>query len=196
VLLRSRSASTRLRKWIRSAELESSLMAATNLLQTRVKMLRDVEVAKNRGSSPELRKLEVWVRHNPSEGERRLTLWVSSLGILSDRTILKHEQISLATEQASVKAFTEGRPLHLDLEDLRHRKAGKRASRWKSFFAVPIYDVNLTMYLGVVTLASTAPKDASSLPKKDTTGMIELIEDMIQIGRDILSTDPASRIRL
>ncbi|MDO3645685.1 SIR2 family protein [Nocardia mangyaensis] len=68
--------------------------------------------------SHEVYKIELWVRHNP-RGGRRLALWSGSMGILSDRRIMKFADIKLDTANASVRSFVEGKPVWLNRDDIK-----------------------------------------------------------------------------
>ncbi|RLP76887.1 hypothetical protein D9V32_04440 [Mycetocola tolaasinivorans] len=121
----------------------------------------------NRG---EVLRLEAWIRINPSvsQDNRHLTHYANSTGPLYAQEALRRERIVFPTNVASVRAFTVGKPLLLGLGDLEH---SDQASRWKSFLTVPIthdvevdfesFEVSRTVPVGVLTLASTHPRDGA-----------------------------------
>lgn len=85
----------------------------------------------------EVRRLEIWVRWAPSEN-RTLTLVGTSAGPIMDEATRRAE--STATRRpsaiAAIRAFQEGKPVRTALTNLGY---SVDASRWKSFFAVPIF---------------------------------------------------------
>lgn len=147
----------------------------------------------------EMFRAEVWVRENPRSANRTLTLWANSTGPIRDRQILRREPIQRDSSNASVVAFTDGRPRLLSI-----RKLGLpvEASRWQTFFSTPIFisaDIaigtdpdNAYIPVGVITLASNLPitDDAGSKKSVFTSLIVSQFEDLkaqlIGMGRTIL----------
>lgn len=183
----------RLRTWWEAwtqTEMYGSINKPYAVLADKVKELKDKlsPLTPPSDEGPELFKLEVWTRYNPSESSRRLALWASSAGTLTDRDILKYEQLALASSQASIRAFIEGRPQYISLDELQAPGSFAR-SRWKSFLSVPIYVATSKGQLpvGAVTLASTRRKESSGIRQGQVKQMEGLVEQLIHVGRLILS---------
>lgn len=94
---------------------------------------------------------------------------------------------------AAVRAYNEGRPLILSLDDLG---LSPTASRWQKFLAVPIFagfhlDVGEGFYaalpVGVVVVASTKSSPGfEGLPTADKT---KLIRRLVDVGLSVLRGD-------
>lgn len=187
--------------WIVKASDPKRVASQSHNLLEKVKGIRHAYIRRTGEASKELLKLEVWVRNEPASGKRRLALWVSSLGPLIDWSILRVEEISLESNQASMMAFTEGRPLHRNRDEiLRHGSRdptapGTTYSRWQSFLSVPIYSEVVKMYLGVVTLASTFRKEETGIPTNSSRQMVDLITDMELLGLSVVAVSPAEGAR-
>lgn len=112
-----------------------------------------------------------------------------------DDDLLRKEPISTESSNASVVTFLQGRPLLQDLSDLG--LGGRPASRWRSFFSVPIllnikkeYDGKSytgNVPVGVITLAGIEEAkldyrfhslDLSEIDKLKTT--------LVAVGRSVL----------
>ena len=134
----------------------------------------------------ELVKVELWVRHDP-DNVRHLALWGGSTGILQDRSVLHFEELNLNTNNASVRAFIEGRPQYLGQNDLA-KGGSKLNSRWKSYLAVPIR-IDLpdgTVPVGVITLATMRDKANSRIPDGSVRGMTSLVNQLTAVGQELL----------
>ncbi|MWV49395.1 hypothetical protein GRS96_08925 [Rathayibacter sp. VKM Ac-2803] len=81
-------------------------------------------------------RLETWVRINPTARNRTLTLYANSTGPLHDQHILRREEVRADAPNASISTFLQGRPQLLALDELGLRE--NDASRWKTFFCVPL----------------------------------------------------------
>jgi hypothetical protein len=153
-----------------------------------------------RSDEGETYKLELWVRHDPLN-LRHISLWASSVGVLTDRDCLKSEDLDLATGNASVRAFVEGKPLWLAKEDLMDPslRTEKRSwiealdGRWTRYLVVPVRLSEPTMRIpvGVVTLAAFGgtghTKGPTNLPINDTKAMASLVQELGNLGRKLLS---------
>ncbi len=132
-------------------------------------------------------RLELWVRQDAADG-RCLTLWNTSAGPILDRRLLNSKEIVLGSSNSSVRAFSEGRPQHHDLDELVTTSQG----RWRSFVSVPINLGGITgqtIPVGVLTLASDQHKRESCLPLT-TVGMNSLVEKMRLGGELLLRVTP------
>jgi SIR2-like domain len=139
-------------------------------------------------SADERLKLELWVRHEPHE-YRQLALWGGSTGILRDRNCLHLEDLDIDTENASVKAFIEGRPHYLEQVDLlKNKKPGREHSRWRTYFCVPIrIDLSDGMIpVGVVTLATMRSKERSVIPDGSVREMANIVNQLTAVGQELL----------
>ncbi|MBV9795501.1 MAG: SIR2 family protein [Actinobacteria bacterium] len=140
----------------------------------------------------ELMKVELWVRHDPAS-VRRLALWGASTGILEDRSVLHFEELDLNTNNASVRAFIEGRPQYVARRDLNSNGAAAD-SRWKSYLSVPIR-INLpdgTVPVGVITLASMEEKEHSKIPAGSVREMTSLVNQLTAVGQELLAVRPST----
>jgi SIR2-like domain len=140
-------------------------------------------------TAKERRRLELWVRAEPAQF-RNLTLWGTSSGPIWDRSVLATHQVRLASGNASVAAFTEGRPQHYDVDALKSI-SDSNVGRWKSFLSVPVYTSvrGAKLPVGVVTWASNQRKDESTLPLSRISAMEKLIEHLVRFGRSVLSVE-------
>jgi hypothetical protein len=164
--------------------------------------LRNDFLDPDRGAREEY-KLELWVRDHPDE--RRLVLWGTSAGVITDRTILKWEPLGLDTDHVAVRAFVEGRPLWLsrdDLDDPEMRPQRRRwieaiRGRWCRYLAVPIRVEadQLHLQAGVVLLAAMnggnmqVPADTqiTRVPLGRAQDMRELVDALRALGRQMLA---------
>lgn len=127
-------------------------------------------------------RVELWVRRDPVNS-RSLVLWGTSEGPVRDRDTLREYPLRLSPSNASVAAFIEGRPLHIDVSEL---PSASTDGRWHSFLSVPIFVTTpgstSAVPVGTVTIASTLSKDASLLPLRRTVDMEKLIQALRQGG--------------
>jgi hypothetical protein len=157
-------------------------------LSGRLVAIRELLAANDNSHDPhgELMKVELWVRHDPDK-LRHLALWGGSTGVLQDRSVLHFEELDLNTNNASVRAFIEGRPQYLGQDELA-QNLGTPRSRWKSYLSVPIR-IDLpegTIPVGVVTLASMCDKNRSGIPDGSVRGMTSLVNQLTAVGHDLL----------
>lgn len=131
-------------------------------------------------------RIELWVRNDPAN-QRSLALWGTSEGPIKERGALRSSPIGLRSSNASVAAFVERRPKHLNLSDLRESPS---SGRWRSFLSVPVVVATAhptsDIPVGVVTLASTHEIGGSLLPLDRATNMESLVSLMQQRGRRLL----------
>ena len=134
------------------------LRAALNDLEARFEidgLKRDHEVLR----------LEVWIRKDPSvRRNRKLTLFANSTGPLMTESALRAEPIERFSQIASIRAFNDGKPILIGLDELEFSSS---SSRWKTFLASPIFleremvvtgtSIAGSVPVGVVTLSSTFP---------------------------------------
>lgn len=132
-------------------------------------------------------RLEFWVREDPRH-RRRLAMWADTGGPTFDLTSMKRSELAVCSTNASVRAFCEGRPQHLDVIELGG-SAPSEDSRWQSYVAVPIYiplSSAIGTPLGVITLASSKAKAGSLFPLLKLEDMRTIKARMITIARDLL----------
>lgn len=149
----------------------------------------------------EVLRLEVWIRRDPSvRRNRHLTLFANSTGPLMVESALRTEPIERFSQIASVRAFNEGKPVLVGLEELEFSVS---STRWKTFLAAPLFlerevavgDAVIagSVPVGVVTLSSTFPirgdrKESFSvladkaLTNKDYT---EILAHILGAGREL-----------
>ncbi|MEV7757873.1 SIR2 family protein [Microbacterium sp. NPDC089180] len=120
--------------------------------------------------------VEVWVRQAPVRTNRTLRRWARSSDVSPAGLRGKVAELETASYLAPVRAFVEGRPLRLSIEDLETARRAHDQYTWKSFLSVPVRVQNAVV--GVVTLASDHPLATSSLAKND-----EVIEELVQTLR-------------
>jgi hypothetical protein len=155
------------------------------------------------GRDKEVFRLELWVRKDPSaRRNRRITLFANSTGPLMEDAALRREDIDRFSQIAAVRAFNEGKPILVGLEELDFSSS---STRWKTFLAAPIFieetvDIDGTEFtgslpVGVITLCSTLPisaakrDDASALGDKSlmNADYKEIIAHILGAGREIVS---------
>lgn len=131
----------------------------------------------------EVFRLELWVREKPRS--RRLTMWGNTTGPIMDQKARRRAPLELDSVNASVRAFTEGRPQHVDGSQVGH---STESSRWNSYLCVPYYAKTEIgrIPVGVVTLASSAPIDESVLPLANILHMSALRDHLINCGQELL----------
>lgn len=148
--------------------------------------------ADRRRARDEQFRIELWVRRDPAK-DRSLVMWGTSEGPVFDRHTLRSHGLGLGTSNASVAAFIEGRPLHIDVADL---PATAMDGRWKSFLSVPVFvsppNSRSAVPVGTITIASTFKKANSLLPLRRTTDMEKLIQAMRQGGLGMLAVSKRS----
>jgi hypothetical protein len=133
--------------------------------------------------SDEVFRLELWVRERPRT--RNLTLWGSTAGPMMDTGARRNAPLELNSSTASVRAFAEGRPQHIDGEELG---ASRERSRWKSYLCVPYYYKSKVgrLPVGVITLASSAAVENSALPLANISHMEALRDHLMGCGQELL----------
>jgi len=163
------------------------------LLKTSVEERLDALGADRSG---EILRTELWARVTPSS--HMLELIGSSSGPIRDVDTFRKEPID-STANASVVAFREGRPLFRSLDDLN---LSDKASRWKTFFAVPVFlhVESVTgggglIPVGVVTLTSShgykseGPGKRSALEELAPNALHDMANVFIGVGRTMLSPE-------
>ncbi|MGW6174096.1 SIR2 family protein [Arthrobacter sp. NPDC055138] len=142
-------------------------------------------------SDPESFRLELWVRRDADLDDRTITLWASSMGPIVERAFLRSERVAPGSTNASVRALRSGKPVLLSIDELGLTKS---ASRWQTFLSIPIFvqihprgRLGGDAPVGVITLASSAQKKASSLSNCPAAELQDLITYLIAEGRKILS---------
>lgn len=148
------------------------------------------------GENESLR-LEVWVRMNPGTSNRCLTLFANSTGpFLVEDHLLRREEISSTSTNASVRTLLLGKPKINTLSDLRGE--APRLTRWTAFLSIPIYlhvrrEISKRTFsgivpTGVVTLGGQGQSRLAERIDEDMT--LEQIEELkaalIDAGRDLL----------
>ncbi|WP_082008106.1 SIR2 family protein [Microbacterium mangrovi] len=148
------------------------------------------------GENASLR-LEVWVRMRPGTANRTLTLFANSTGpFLIEDHLLRREEISSTSTNASVCTLLMGKPQVNTLSDLRGEVP--RPTRWTTFLSIPIYlhvrrEISKRTFsgivpTGVVTLCGQGESRLAERIEEDMT--LEQIDDlkaaMIDAGRDLL----------
>ena len=149
------SYSARLESWARSWEARDQTKdpdyATEQLKETLDKYVR-LEL-KPKASKGEKFRAELWVRKNPRTDNRVLTLWANSTGPFLDTTVYRTESIIRTSANASVQAFTEGRPILRGIESL---KFPAHASRWQTFLSMPIF-VSVPIEIGAIQESAYIP---------------------------------------
>lgn len=162
--------------------------ATTLALQETLNTLRDILNA----TEDEGMRLELWVRERPSKSNRRLVRWATSDAIAVESALPKFAEISQDAADSAVRAFVEGRPLHLGLDDLRPDRGNLRPEsrrRWNSFLAVPVtahHDSTL-LPVGALTLASTRTRMTSSFEALDHDTRRVAVVQLQDAGFDLVS---------
>jgi hypothetical protein len=129
-------------------------------------------------------KLELWIRSSPPN-QRHIELWGSS--IAASRTVRDNVQAKIENQSdyAAVRAFCQG-------FDLRGAMRGS-PGRWQSHFSVPIVLQNQPwhrMPVGVISLLSTQPENASCLRSLDDPAVWEATRGALtRAGRALLDPD-------
>lgn len=158
--------------------------------QERLRLLRssyfDYDIDDN-GEDEALR-LEIWAR--TGRGTRQLSLVASSLGVLTDISVRRSEPLSVHSTNASVRAFQEGRPMHVDASEILRSGKAEVTSRWKSYLSVPIRTEH-EVPVGVVTLASTRTRGSSGVPSGISQRMEQIVEMFSDLGMLFLD-DPTA----
>lgn len=194
----------RLATWWR--EWETSTQASSPEKNHRVlrETLGDLEARFERDGlkrDREVLRLEVWIRKDPSvRRNRQLTLFANSTGPLMVESALRAEPIDRFSQIASVRAFNEGKPILVGLDDLEFSAS---STRWKTFLAAPVFlerEVNVgdavvagSVPVGVVTLSSTFPirgnrkESFSVLADKALTNQdyTEILAHVLGAGREL-----------
>jgi hypothetical protein len=150
----------------------------------RVRSLLDASPAENL-------KLEVWSRWEPNK-DRQLCLWASSVGPFLDTQIMRRDDIKVGSKYKSVQVFCAGAPMFLHEGDDEEGD-----TRWKSYFALPIWleaDDRSQLPVGVVSLASMRhgnPANRSQKPGSVSEANLKYIFAAISVmqtvGAEILS---------
>lgn len=189
----------RLRAWV--TEWSANSPTPDSAYRTLVDALRD-DIAVILGGTPEENealRLETWVRINPSTHNRTLTLFANSTGPLEDQHLLRREQIHGDSPNASIRTFLQGRPMLHALSSLG--LSDVNASRWKTFFCVPLsllikHDVDgvpftASIPAGVITLAGLEPAHLTERFHALSLDEIErLKEAMAGAGTRVLRPSP------
>lgn len=127
--------------------------------------------------------IELWVREAPVIVRRSLRRWGTSNALSPDGMSGKSTPIERGSYLAPVRAFAEGRPLMLGVEDLDSARHEIAQYTWKSFLAVPIR-VNSAM-VGVISIASDKPLAESSF-NKNVSVTTELVDGLKYSGVELL----------
>ncbi|WP_456505253.1 SIR2 family protein [Arthrobacter sp. UYCu723] len=138
-------------------------------------------------------RLELWVREDPS-ARRGLSLVASSAGYFTDESVLRREEFSLYSANASLRAFQDGRVQHTDASRLLRDGKKEITSRWRSYLCVPIRVQTGSagsLPVGVITLSSTRSVWHSGLPSGRNETMAQIVRGMAVIGQELLQPDDA-----
>lgn len=117
--------------------------------------------------------VELWVRDGPIAENRSLRRWARASDTRPEGMSGKSEALDRRSYLAPVRAFTEGRPLLLDVESLDKGRHDVTQYTWKSFLCVPVRVNNVIV--GVVCLASSRHIDECAM-KRD----IEMTENLVE----------------
>ena len=146
----------------------------------------------------EILRLEVWARSEPDLKDNTVSLWATSVGPVMDDSARRHETIATRSKNASVRSLMGGKPVIMSIRDLGH---DDQSSRWKTFFAVPIYaevpvtigteQITANVPVGIITLASTWYCTDDELPSSVIRQLTvkqrtELKKALLGTGRRIL----------
>ncbi|MBN9632168.1 MAG: SIR2 family protein [Actinobacteria bacterium] len=113
-------------------------------------------------------KVEVWLRWDPSESNRRLRLWATSLGPWASAAGYKDAEISTDSGMAAVRAFCSGSAELLSVT----------GDRWQRYLAVPVEvqaEGGSSVIVGVATVATSNP---SLLAWKEVSPMRRLVFEL------------------
>lgn len=141
-------------------------------------------------------KIEVWLRWHP-ENSRKLALWATSTGTLSDYKLMRTDDIGLQSQYISVRTFATGSPMFAE-ED----------GRWRSFLAKPLWfqhtgesgedaddeeDYSIEMAggsipVGVVCVASMWNQERSSISPQRRQRTVVTLGLLDELGKQIINT--------
>ncbi len=138
-----------------SAQHESDFELTSQLRETLSHVLKITEMEPASSLldvSRERLQVELWVREAPVANKRSLRRWARATETRPEGLAGKAERLDRQSYLAPVRAFTEGRPLLLDVESLDNGRHDLTQYTWKSFLCVPIRENNAIV--AVVCLAS------------------------------------------
>lgn len=118
-------------------------------------------------SDAERFQVELWVREGPVAVNRNLRRWVRSNLLDIEGMAGKASDLERNSYLAPVRAFVDGRPRLLDVEELDGGRHDVEQYTWKSFLCVPILANSATV--GVMCLASTRPASTTAMNKNAKT---------------------------
>lgn len=121
--------------------------------------------------------VELWVRDGPVAKNRSLRRWGRATETHPDGMAGKSEALARGSYLAPVRAFTEGRPLRLDVESLDKGRHDLDQYTWKTFLCVPVR-VHRAI-VGVISLASSYHISSSVISGSD-----ELTEALVGLLRN------------
>jgi hypothetical protein len=153
---------------------------------------------RRRPITPEHFKLELWVRQDPtndrtSSGQNRVFTRVgTSIGPNFDHLSDPASKIEHNSVNPAIRAFVEGKPIHIDASQLDNPDTSIDTTWWKSYLAVPIWLSDSWVPVAVLVLASTASLADSALPLAVKDGQHEVVAKMIEQGRQALNPNTDS----
>jgi hypothetical protein len=172
---------------------------AVKCLRSVRKAIKEDLDARNDNRELDIAKIELWVRHEPSDTSRQLALWASSAGILYDRELLRKESLGLLSCNASVQALQEGQARLVSSSSLIRGNPGRpetieavtRKHKWQTFLSVPIRmeDPAGDIVVGVVTLASQTPLDESMLSHCNTATIESILKLLRSYGTKLFRVE-------
>lgn len=123
-------------------------------------------------ASGERLQVELWVREAPVAKKRSLRRWARATETRPEGLAGKAEGLERNSYLAPVRAFTEGRPLLLDVESLDKGRHDITQYTWKSFLCVPIREHNAIV--AVICLASDRHVDVCAMNRDE-----EMTENLV-----------------
>ena len=128
--------------------------------------------------------VELWVREAPIAQNRSLRRWARAGDQRADGMAGKVADLERDSYLAPVRAFADGRPRLLNVEDLDGGRHDIDQYTWKSFLCVPILANGATV--GVMCLASTRPSETSAM-NRDAKTTSYLVSRLRLDGSELLA---------
>lgn len=127
-------------------------------------------------------KIECWLRWDPS-ANRRLHLWVSSVGTWSDPRTMRYGEIRADSDYSSIVAFCHGRPMVLD--NPRPTQPG----RWPRYMAAPVWWANPAgtgeVPVGVIGIGSMRTDGA--LDEDNRLALCQTLPELDNLASELVS---------
>lgn len=135
---------------------------------------------------PERFQVELWVREAPVAQHRSLRRWARAGDRQVDGLGGKVADLEVGSYLAPVRAFVDGRPRLLSVEDLDGGRHDLTQYTWKAFLCVPIRTYGAMV--GVMCLASTRSVQDSAM-NRDSKTTADLVSRLRLDGSNLLAVD-------